>query len=1132
MIAYKLSLPIKPGKGLKRYKDIIRLKIINIFLFLLFTNTTKKSRMTYIPKSFLNLLLSLLLISGVNAQNNFFNDVPEASVRQTAQQRVIIPSKYRTLRLDSTFLLSFLKLLPSEEKIANKNMAPVIAIPMPDGTTASFRIWESLVMEPGLSKAQPKLMTFTGQGIDDPTATIKLDWTMYGFHAMILSAVTGAVFMDPYDRQTLTNYISYYKRDYSKTEPFAESGPIKMNQKARPAGVLAGTCVGAVLRTYRLAVACTYQYAKAATGLARPSKAQVLAKIVTSVNRVNGVYEKELSIRMVLVANDTNVIFTSLTTDPFTGNDNASTLIAESQQNIDAGIGDANYDIGHTFSTGGGGLAGLGVVCISGQKASGITGSSIPVGDPYDIDYVAHEMGHQFGANHTFNTEQGNCGGNGVQGFNAEPGSGSTIMAYAGICAPENLQNNSDPQFHTISFDEIVAYSNSSSGNTCAVKTSTGNTAPVVNAGAAYTIPVSTPFVLTGSATDINGDALTYSWEQVDVGGPFGVWNAPSGDAPLFRSFSPTTAAFRHFPKLSSQIANTNVIGEILPNYSRTMHFRLTARDNKAGGGGVCYAETTVSSSAAGGPFVVTSPNTSGIVWFVNDFQTVTWNPGGTAAAPVNCANVSIQLSTDGGLTFPVTILASTPNDGAEEIQVPNNVSNNVRIRVMAVGNIFYDFSDNNLSIQTSPTATFSFNNPATVAACAASSGTATLKTAALSGFTTTIALSASLNPAGTTVTFGASSIAPGSSTTVTLNNTNSLTAGSYTIKITGVAGAITKTRDLVFIVGGGPIAPASLTTPANDSIGLPVRPSFNWSAVSGATSFVLELSKTNDFAVIYQTISNINPPYTLTSSLGEDSVYFWRVKSANLCGTGAASATPNRFKTGINSCRISKDVPKTINAVGTAVVTSNLIIPASLGVVITDVNVVGLVGTHTYIQDLTFTLKSPAGTSIVLFDTICGQHANFNLNLDDQAATATFPCPPIGGVTIIPQSALAAFNGQNSTGTWTLTVTDAFDGDGGQLSGWGLSINTNSINCTVTPTPLPSQTTYTFTGNGNWNLAANWSNNTIPPAILPAGSAIVINHTAGGNCQLNISQRISTGATLTVLTGKNLVVQGALTIQ
>jgi len=1088
--------------------------------------------MIKILKSLLYVFFFLLLISGLHAQNNFFNDVSEATIKQTAQKRVLIPSKYRTIRLDSSGLLSFFQLLPSEEKITNRNLAPVIAIPMPDGTTASFRIWESAAMAPELAKVYTSIKTFTGQGIDDPTATIKLDWTMYGFHAMILSPVSGAVFIDPYDQQTVTNYISYYKKDYLKKEPFAEFGPIRMNPKAKPANVLAGICVGSTLRTYRLAVACTYQYAKAVTGVVRPTKDSVLAKIVTSVNRVNGVYEKELSIRLVLVANNIDIIFISLTTDPFTGNDDAGVLISESQQNIDAIIGNANYDIGHTFSTGGGGLAGLGVVCVTGQKAAGITGAPNPVGDPYDIDYVAHEIGHQFGANHTFNSEQGACGGNGVQGINVEPGSGSSIMAYAGICAPENLQNNSDPQFHTLSFDEIVSYSNNSSGNSCAVKTGTGNTAPSVNAGAAYTIPVSTPFVLTGSATDVNGDVITYSWEQVDVGGPFGVWNAPSGDAPLFRSFASTTSPTRYFPKLSTQISNSNLIGEILPSYSRTMHFRLIARDNKAGGGGVCYSQTTVSSVASGGPFVVTSPNASGIVWFVNDFQTVTWNPAGTAAAPISCANVSIQLSTDGGLTFPVTILASTPNDGTEEIQVPNNISSNVRIRVMAIGNIFYDFSNNNLSIQAPPVPTFSLNKPASVAVCSASSGTVTLKTASLGGFSTNIVLSASSIPAGATVSFGASSIAPGSSTTVTLNNTNSLAPGSYTITISGVAGAVTKTSNLLFIVGAGPVAPSSLITPANDAIGLSVKPSFNWSAVSGAASYTLELSKTSNFAIIYQTISNINPPYSLLSSLGEDSIYYWRVKSTNLCGTGAASVSPNRFKTGINSCRISRDVPKLINAVGASVITSNLVIPAGFGVVITDVNVTGLVGTHTYIQDLTFTLKSPAGTSVVLFDGICGQDANFNLNLDDQAASAVFPCPPIGGVTIIPQSPLAAFIGQNSTGTWTLTVSDPFDGDGGELTGWGLSINTNAVNCAITPTPLPLPTTYTFTGNGNWNVAANWAGNSIPPAILPAGSAIVINHTVGGICQLNISQRIAAGATLTVLTGKNLVVPGALTIQ
>ena len=1081
------------------------------------------------------LLLSLAFL-GASAQQNYFTDVAESAVKKLDQKRVIIPDKFRTVQLDTTGLLAFLRLLPTEKKILNdRNNTPVLLIPMPDGKMAKFHVWESSVMAPALAAAYPELRTFTGQGIDDPTATIKLDWTEFGFHAMILSPISGSIFIDPYDQKTVTNYISYYKADFKKKDKFTELPPIKYPKnaaaKTSPNNVLAGACVGTQLRTYRLAVACTGEYAVAATGLASPTVAQTLAKIVLTVNRVNGVYEKEVSIRLTLVGTETNVIFTNPATDPFLGNADGNTLINESQRIIDSAIGNANYDIGHSFSTGGGGLAGLGVVCTAGQKASGITGSPSPVGDAYDIDYVAHEMGHEFGGEHTFNSEQGFCSGNRASDANAEPGSGSTIMAYAGICDTEDLQLHSDAQFHAISFDQITQYSINSTGNSCAVTTSTGNAAPIVNAGANYTIPLSTPFVLTGSATDVNGDALTYCWEQVDVGGPATLWNAPSGNAPLFRSFMPVTTPVRYFPKLSNQINNTVTIGEILPSYARIMHFRLTARDNKAAGGGVCYAQNAITTAAGTGPFVVTYPDASGIVWNVNEFQTITWNPAGSAAAPISCANVTIQLSTDGGNTFPITILASTANDGTEEIQVPNNVSTSCRIRVMAVGNVFYDFSNANFRIQISPTSTFVFNNPDLVAVCSATSGTATLKTAALAGFTTAIALSASLNPAGTTVSFGASSLSPGSSTTVTLNNTGSLAAGTYTVRVTGIAGAVTKTRDILFVVGTGGAAPASLTAPANDAIGQSTTPSFNWTTVSGALSYTLEISTTSDFAAIIQTVAGITAlPVALITPLAENAVYYWRVKSTNSCGTGNASAVPNRFKTNLSTCKTSTNVPLAISTSGTPTINSTITIPAAAGVVITDVNVIGLMGDHSYVNDLTFTLISPNNTSVVILNRPCDGYADFNLNLDDQASTTTLPCPPTGAVTVTPQNPLSAFNGQNSTGVWTLRVKDNFSADGGNLTGWGLNFNSTGTNCVLTSTPLA--TTYTFTGNGNWDVASNWSSNTVPPATLPANSAIVINHTVGGQCTLNVTQHISLGATLTVMTGKNLVVPGVLTIQ
>jgi subtilisin-like proprotein convertase family protein len=1110
--------------------------------------------MKFISARLICILCFSVFVSNVNAQNNFFNDVAETAFKTPSQKRLIIPQKYRTIKLDTLGLQSFIRLTPSEKNLSNRDMTPVIAIPMPDGTVARFHIWESSVLAAELAAANPTIKTFTGQGIDDKTATIKLDWTEFGFHAMISSAITGAVFIDPYDINTKTNYISYFKSDFKKNTKYKEIQPIpgknalKNLLGATPDNVEAAICLGTQLRTYRLAVACTHEYAFQVTGSNTPSKSAVLAYITTTVNRVNGVYEKELSVRLVLVASENNVIFNSLAADPFTpstpgvdppdgANYDPAILINESQQVIDLNIGDANYDIGHTFSTGAGGYAALGVVCAFSEKAMGITGLENPTGDPFDIDYVAHEMGHQFGASHTFNSVLGGCDGNGSFTTNVEPGSGSTIMAYAGLCydfnnpsITDNIKNNSDAYFSTISFDEIGSYITAGAGNSCPVKTSTGNAPPTVNAGSNYIIPVSTPFVLTGSATDANGDALSYCWEQVDGGGPFGRWNAPVGDAPLFRSFFPVSTPTRYFPKLTDQINGTTTIGEILPSYARTMHFRLTARDNKAGGGGVCYTETAVSTVSTGGAFTLTSPSASGIVWNVNEFQTVTWNTAGSNLAPISAANVNIELSTDGGLTFPITILANTPNDGSEEIQVPNNVTTQARIRVKPVGNIFYDFSNTNFSIQVAATASFVFNNPAPVAICSGTSGVATLKSGALKAFATNIALSASLNPAGTTVSFGTASLTPGNSTTVTLNNTGALAPGTYTVRVTGIAGAITKTRDISFLVGSGAAAPASLTAPANDAIGVALQPSLNWTAVIGATSYTVEISTSSTFTTIEQTISGVSSlPVTLSTPLQENTVYYWRVKTTNTCGTGAASAA-NRFKTGFPSCFPSVDVPKNIDANVASVITSTISIPTAKGTTITDLNIVDVAGEHAYFHELRFTLTSPDNTSVIVLNQLCdGPTFPFDFNLDDQGPQ-TYECPLTDGVMLRPANPLSVFNGKNSAGTWTLKVEDLVAGEGGQLLGWGLNFNSNSINCGFASSPI--STTYTFTGNGNWNVASNWSNNTIPPSPLPSGSTIVINHTAGGQCVLNVAQSVSAGAGVTVLTGKNLVINGALTIQ
>jgi hypothetical protein len=637
-------------------------------------------------------------------------EVQHSLPARAAAGEIALPRRFRTLEVDVQALRDLLGRAPAERSgdRAGDPGALELALPYPDGTDRLFRIEESPILEPALAAKFPEIHTFVAQGIDDPTATARLSLTSLGFHAMVLSAA-GTVYIDPYHKGDARYAVSYFKADAVRAAgaPFHcdVKGEDPEDAKAEPARrepresaiSLPATASGTQLRTYRLALAATGEYS---TAVCAPNPAAVdcaLNAMVVSMNRVDGIYEREVAIRMVLIGNDDLVVYTNGATDPYTNN-NGGTMLGQNQTNLNSVIGSANYDIGHVFSTGGGGIAQLAVPCTS-AKAQGVTGSGNPTGDGFDVDYVAHEMGHQFGADHTFNGTTLSCGGGNRSSSAAyEPGSGTTIMAYAGICGAEDLQPHSDDTFHTKSFDQIVAFSTGVTGRSCAVTTATGNTAPLVSAGAAWTIPKQTPFTLTGSATDADGDALTYLWEEFDLG----TASPPNTDVaaarPIFRTFVPLTLPSRTFPRLADILSNVPTLGESMSTRNRTMTFRLTARDNRTGGGGVNYASTTVTVNAAAGPFAITQPTTA-LSWAGNSLQTVTWNVAGTSAAPVACANVEIDLSTDGGATFPTVLLASTPNDGSEPVTVPETPTAQARIRVACVGNVFFDISHANFTI-------------------------------------------------------------------------------------------------------------------------------------------------------------------------------------------------------------------------------------------------------------------------------------------------------------------------------------------------------------------------------------------------------------------------------------------------
>lgn len=627
---------------------------------------------------FILILLCISQLSFVKAQTRLWQPISEAAVRMGGE-RLIIPQKYKTFRTAITDLRNLLNAAPDENNTEVKNSSALIELPMPDGSVQRFKVVSSHYLAPELAAKFPEIRTFNVMGIDHPGTYGKLDITALGFHGM-LYGTAGNIFIDPYKRNNVEDYITYYADDFIKDiKTKCQTEDIPLEQKV-PQVTNAAICSGANLRTYRLAVACTGEYAIAVAG-ANPTLVNVLSAVTTTVLRVSGIYEKEVSIKFTLIGAESSLLFLDPATDPFTGNNDASVLINESQQVIDNVALDANYDIGHTFSTGGGGLAGLGVVCTATQKGRGITGSSNPVGDPYDVDFVCHEFGHQFGCNHSYNQ----CTGNATEhaGTMVEPGSGITIMGYANVCDPkDNLASQSIPYFHSISFDELMTYSNTGAGNSCGTTTSTGNTAPVVGAITTYTIPKLTPFDLIGKATDADNDPLTYSWEETDNNStPHDLGTA----APYFKSDPPRTDSNRIFiPMANVLLGQTSIKGEYLPSTPQTLNFRLTARDNK---GGVCYGTSTLVIANAGS-FKVTSQNTT-VTWNACKSEKITWDIAGTDQAPINTAKVDIFFTKDGGTTL-IPVISGVPNTGSCNITVPTVTTTTGRIIIKGVNNVFF----------------------------------------------------------------------------------------------------------------------------------------------------------------------------------------------------------------------------------------------------------------------------------------------------------------------------------------------------------------------------------------------------------------------------------------------------------
>ena len=596
----------------------------------------------------------------------------------------------------------------------------VISLPNADGQLEQFEVFEASNFEPDLQARFPEIRAFSGRSLADPSETLKLSLSPQGIQSMVFRTDRENEFVEPYsaDHRVYAVYRSHRERGKLPWTCSTEDKKLAAAIDDKAALLDQPESNTGEHRTMRLAQSCNGEYSNFFGAFNSGQVALVLAAFNGTLTRCNGVYEKDLAVHLNLIAATTNVIYYDPATDPYTTIGNWNNQL---QATLTANIGEANYDIGHMFgASGGGGNAGcIGCVCVDNQKGRGITSpaDAIPMGDNFDIDYVAHEVGHQMGANHSFSFSS-----EGPGPAQKEVGSGITVMGYAGITAQDVAPHSIDT-FHEANVDQVQV---NMATKTCPITTvMTTNAPPVVAPVASATIPISTPFELTGSATDPNGDSLTYQWEQNDnlVAGGTGANSVASpGKAagPNWLSFLPTTSPTRTFPRLSTLQAGLQVSPplpggdaganiEALSSVARTLNFRLTVRDNHPYTstppltvGQTQFTNVVVTVSNTSGPFAVTAPNTA-VTWLGNNPQTVTWNVASTTAAPVSCPLVNITLSTDSGVTFPTVLLAGTPNDGSESVTAPNISTSTARVKVKCANNVFFDISNADFTVTPTP---------------------------------------------------------------------------------------------------------------------------------------------------------------------------------------------------------------------------------------------------------------------------------------------------------------------------------------------------------------------------------------------------------------------------------------------
>jgi len=956
-----------------------------------------------------------------------------------------LPSDFQTYNLNHTNLKDALAYAP--ERFANIDSELIISLPQTDGSLSNFQVYKSSVFSEDLGKKYSDLSSFHLQNISNQKITARLNITSHGIYALILHPQNGLTYIEPYSRSNENYYITYQAKDLGTTEQHAEfscnvTHELESETEEKLVQVVSPDCL---LRKYRLCISATGEYTQWHGG----TVADAMEKIMVLTANTNLVFEQETGITFELVDNNDQMIFTDPDTDPFT-NDNKFLLLTENQAATDNIIGFENYDLGVILGIVGGGVAQLQSVCGNNKAQSSAGSTWSPESYPLESTFI-HEIGHQFGATHSFNNS---CNNNRVNSTAFETGSGSTLMSYAGACAP-SVTYPRDFYFHTANLNQILTFIQFGLLNSCGEIIQLGNVPPEAYAGSDRSLPVGIPFELTGISTNPDDSPQRFNWEQVNAQIAAAPPTGANGTGPAFRSFPPKETPVRTFPKMDCLLnpAESDCEWEVLPEVTRNMTFTFTAYDATEGAG--CWARDNVSLIFVEREedFAVEYPN--GGEYFTNNQSIdIEWNPGGTDLAPVNCAFVSILLSTDGGHNFSTTLASEIPNTGSANLQLPNVNSDNCRIKIKGHNNYFFDLSDSNFTIADqgdfalnplTPIQSFCGDIPASVSF--------QIEVTADENFNNPISFPTSDNTGGTSISFTPSQVMPPA--TVTVQITGNWTNPINSFDIIAASGDINHSTNLsIQQFEEFPFIPQAIS-PAANTLTTNFEVDFLWSFVQNAESYDMEISLSADFSnPIYSTNTTENS--LSVSDLESLEVYYWRIRSHNACGQSNWSA-PRAFRTKNRTCSIyaAVNTPRDINSDDYTDAFAR--ISVSDDFIISEMKVKDLQVDHTHIGDLSGNLICPDGESMQLFyrpglddtspygcvhdDLLLTFAEDATLTNEELRAT----CNPVPEISIAgeyqPAESFSSLLGHSSYGHWLVNINDLSPEDGGVLTDVSLEL-------------------------------------------------------------------------------------------